>query len=558
LLDALERLRFADETIVVLVGDHGQGLGDHGEVTHAVFTYDATILVPFIIRWPDHPAFREAGFRRGSVVESLVREVDFAPTMLDLVGLPQMPDAEGKSLVPLLLDPSATLDLVNYAESFPSREDFGWSEVRSVATDRWKFILLPREELYDLAADPEEAVNLAADRPEIVEKLRALLDERIEEDLRRRGETVGMHIDQETRGMLEALGYLTGQGGVEEDVSYKDLPDPKDRVGVLQKYFSAIGLFEKSDYAGGLDALLAVEEEDPTNPRVTASIADALLTMGDAYRAESVYTRAIDLGARNLPVLSNRAYALVRVGRPDEAIELLHSVLKTDPNLQRAHARLGEICLMQGRLAEAAEEYQKELEISPRSGIAYVGLGRVAEKQGRLTEAVKYFQKAIESPNEAAKGYYSLGLMHESAGDVDRAVGYYRKAVQTDPALVEAYYNIAILAKKRGDRRTAEEYLNRSIETNPRFAKGQYGIGNLLREAGRIEEAIEKYRLALRYDRGDPDIFLNLGVAEASRGNLAAAIEAWETASLAGSESPSAETARENARTARAQMGGTR
>jgi arylsulfatase A-like enzyme/Tfp pilus assembly protein PilF len=554
LLDALERLRLADETLVVLVGDHGQGLGDHGEVTHGTFAYESTVRVPFIIRWPDHPAFREKPFRRGTVVESIVRMVDAAPTILDLLGLPGMPEAEGVSLVPLLLDPDSPLGLVHYAESFSSREDFGWSEVRSVSNDRWKFILLPKEELYEVAVDPGETANRIAERPEIAAEMRALLEEIIAEDNRRRGETDGIAVDEETRRKLEALGYLAGEADVDEETSYKDLPDPKDRIDLLRKYFASFNLFDRGDFPGGLQALLDLEKEDPASPRVLASIGDAFLAMGDAARAESVYTKAIQLGARTLPTLSNRAYALLRVGRADEAAEILHSVLEADPYAQRVHARLGEIALLRGRFQEAEEEYRKEMEIVPTSGVALIGLGKVAEKQNRLPEAIGYYQRAIESPNEAAKGYYHLGLAYEKAGDIERAIDQYRKAIHSDPTLVEAYYNIAILAKKRGDRRAAAEYLNKSVEVNPRFAKGLYGIGNLLREEAKHREATEQYRLALQYDRRDSDIYLNLGVAEAALGNLAQAIEAWEKASLAAPDSPSAATARENIRSARAKM----
>jgi arylsulfatase A-like enzyme/Tfp pilus assembly protein PilF len=556
LFDALDRLGLSDETLIVLIGDHGQGLGEHGEVTHAMFTYEATIRIPLLIRWPDRSAFERAGFRRGSVVKSLVREVDVAPTILDLAGLPPLPDVEGKSLVPLLRDPSTSLGLVNYAESFSTREDFGWSEVRSVATDSWKYVLVPREELYDLAADPGELENLAAAKPEVVRELRALLEERIRQDEARKGEAARLDVDEETRAKLEALGYLTGEGVAEEDVSYLDLPDPKDRIGLLAEYFAALGKLEKGDLVGGLDDLLRLEKSDPGASRVAASIGDAYLVMGDAVAAESVYAKAIAAGARNIPTRGNHGYSLFLVGKTDEAIEVLRSVIAADPKAARTHARLGDIYLSLGRFAEAADEYRAEMANYPEMAVAHVGLGKAAKEEGRVPDAFEHFKKAAACPDEPGQGYYALGSLSELTGDTARAIGYYKKAIQLDPTIVEAHYNLAILAKKHADRASASKYLNEAVRINPRFAKGHYGVANLLREEGRIEEAVAQYQVALGLNRKDPDIYLNLGVAYATAGDLRRAVEAWELAASLAPDSPSAASARENIRAARAQMGG--
>lgn len=558
LLDELDRRGLADRTLVVLTGDHGESLGEHGEETHAIFTYASTIRVPLLIRWPDRPPFRDAALRRGTVVPSLVREVDIAPTILDLLGLPPLPDVEGRSLAPLLFEPETSLGLVNYAESFSTREDYGWSEVRSIATDDWKYILLPKEELYDLRTDPEERNNVAGREGGTAARLRAMLEERIAEDEMRASETALIEIDEESRARLEALGYVSGIDEAPPETSWEDLPDPKDRIGTIREYFRGRALVSRGMHEEGLRILRELEEREPGNPRVIISVGDALLGRKDYAAAESTYARALRLLPTELSARSNLGFALVHRGRMDEALEIFRAVLEADPKFENAHARIAEAYFAKGEVDRAAEEYQKELESYPESPTAYNGLGKIYRTRGRFTEAGKYYMKAIELLPDYAEAMYNLGNLYGETGQMEKSVSFYRKAIETDPNLLEAYYNLALQAKQHGQRTTAADVLRQGIRQNPRFSMGYYGLGNLLREEGRLPEAVEQYRLALRYDPGHADTYLNLGVAYAAMGEMSGAVEAWENGVRADPNSASARTAAENLRAVRAQTGGVR
>ena len=556
LLDALDRLGLTGRTLVVLVGDHGEGLGEHGEETHAVFAYDATLRVPFLLSWPDREPFRAAGFERGSAVGSMVRAIDIGPTILDLAGLPPLPGVEGRTLLPLLIEPDRSLDLVNYAECFSPREDYGWSEIRTITTERWKFILLPREELYDIVADPDELVNRIDDEPETADSLRALLQERIDEDERRQGESASIEIDAESRERLAALGYISDMGFAPEEASYLDLPDPKDRIGLLRDFFKGRAALDRGEGEAALAIFLELEKQDAENPKVIGAVGDAYLLAGDLTAADSVYRKVTAMLPNDLAFRSNQAQALLKMKRVDEAIEIIRLVLVADPKFENGHARLGDAWLIKGEPERAMEEYQLELEHYPDSPSAFSGLGKVHKLQGRLNEAGKFYRKAIESREDFAEGYFDLGNLYNETGGIEKAISYFRRAIEIDPNLVEAHYNLALIAKKAGQRKSAAQLLEEAVRRKPRFAKAYYGIANLLREEGRHTEAVGFYRRAIECDPQNADFYLNLGVARASLGDLNGAIEAWEKTVRVEPYSESAKTASENIRSARMQMGG--
>lgn len=558
LTDALDRLGLAERTVVVLTGDHGEGLGAHGEETHAIFLYDTTIRIPLIIRPPARGPLSSAGWRPGGVVESLAREVDIAPTVLDLLGLPPLPDAEGRSLAPLLVDPEVSLELVHYAETFAPREDYGWSEARSIVTDRWKYILLPREELYDLVADPGEERNLIDRETKTADRLRALLEERIRCDREWAGGEARLEISEEERARLEAPGYMTRTDEERAADRVEERPDPKDRIDILREYFTAVDLLEEGKPEAALRKLEQLSETDPGNPDVRKSIGDSFALMGQWERADSVYRTILPLRPHDLFLLGSRGNALLRLGRIDEAVEVFRELLSRDSEYPEGHVRLGECRLLQDDPDAAEREFREELRVHPDSPSAYSALGTVQRLRGEREEAIRSFRRAIELRPDFAPAYQNLGNLYEETEEWEKVIAYYKKAIEADPDLVEAYYNLALAAKRHGRRDAAWELLHDSVTRNPRFAKGYFGLGNLLREDGRPAQAIVQYEIALRYDPKDSDVYLNLGAAHADLGMVDEAVRAWEAAVDAAPRSPSAQTARKNIESARTQMGGMR
>jgi choline-sulfatase len=217
-LDALDQRRLWEDTTIVIAADHGESFGSHGEQGHGIFVYQDVMHVPLIVRAPGIRPRRIAG------VTSLV---DVMPTVLDLVGAPPR-SVDGASLVPLLTGATKTLDRDAYAESmYPAR--FGWSPLRALREGRFKLIVAPRPELYDLETDPTEQENLYARRP----ALAAAMTNRLSV-IGRGAPTIqaptGSTTSSDVRERLAALGYVSG-GGPGSVSAGVQLPDPKDRIG---------------------------------------------------------------------------------------------------------------------------------------------------------------------------------------------------------------------------------------------------------------------------------------------------------------------------------------
>lgn len=556
LLEALELFGVRDNTVIVLAGDHGESLGEHGEETHGIFVYQSTVSIPLIISWPDRTEFEEAPLLRGKVVASQVRGIDLAPTMLDLLGLRSLEDAEGTSLVPLMVAPDLSLDLIHYAESFSPREDYGWSEVRSLSTDEWKYILLPSEELYRLTDDPGERSNLILEFPGKAAEFRALLEERIAEDNRRADEAATLEIDEESRRKLAALGYITSPRKSAAGAGDNDgRPDPKGRIDLLGRFFQARALQGRGKQEDALVIYEELEKADPHNPEILKALAEIYLLLGHLDSVDTALRKGEAIAPHDLHLMGTTASLHQARKQYGKAISVLEEMLSRDPQFEGGHLQLGRIFLLSGNIARAREEFEAELALYPESPAALNDLGKVHETTGQVDEAFVYYRKAIESRADFGEGYYNLANIYSRRGNTEQALVHLRRAIEYDPEMVEAYYNLAVLAKKLGRRRESFALLRKSVEVKPSFAKGHYGIGNYYREAGKFEEAIHEYEIARRFSPEDPDVLLNFGIALAGLNRYAEAIEIWETAGRIAPGTESGQSARENARLARSQIG---
>jgi choline-sulfatase len=218
LLEVLDRRRVLDRTAVVIAGDHGESLNEHGENTHGIFIYQNVIRVPLILR--------VAGVSPRRVPE-VTRLVDVMPTVLELVGAPT-PATDGVSLVAALTGGATTLDLEAYSESlYPER--FGWSRLQSLRDGRFKLIEAPRPELYDLETDPAEQNNIYAKRPVIAAMMSRRLSALVPQDASRRHVNDPVPLAPEAVERLVALGYV-GASRAPLNQADQPLPDPKDHI----------------------------------------------------------------------------------------------------------------------------------------------------------------------------------------------------------------------------------------------------------------------------------------------------------------------------------------
>jgi len=418
LLDGIKELGLSGRTLIVAMGDHGESLGEHGELTHGVFLYDSTLHVPLIIAGPGVPA--------GRVVDEQVRSIDVMPTILAFL-----------RLWPLVEHRSRTPGDSAYLETIYPRTYLGWSELRGLRTDRWAFISAPRIELYDLESDPGEANNVAGAHPEVTRALQAKMWT-LAGLSSGREELVPSAMDDQTRRQLNALGYVSAGRPRRIDLG-TTAPDPKDRVEILKILDSAGAMLGKERYAEAAQMMERCLPRDPTNPLIHIYLATALDKMGDYRREVQFYQDALAQKIETGEIDSRLGKAYLRLQELDKAVEALTRAVALDPLDLDSFRNLGTAQLQLGHIDEAEKAFRSILVENSRYAAAYNGLGLVAIQRDRVAEARRNFEKAIEVGPDEVEPLLNLGLLYQKSGDKRLAIHYYQMFLSKAP---EAQYGM--------------------------------------------------------------------------------------------------------------------
>ena len=293
LMATVDALGLADRTLVVVTGDHGEGLGEHDEPTHAMFLYRTTLEVPLFIQVPGGRERRIPG---------IVRHIDLAPTILDLLGTPPGSDMQGASLIPLINGDEKT-GREAYSESIYAKVHYGWAPQRSITTAKYEFIDTPKAELYDREEDPRQLRNLietkAAVAESLKERLHAIVDRHTRKDL---ADPVKM--DADTEAKLRSLGYLgTPVAATPESLQV----DPKDKSSFVRDVNEAVRLLSRRDFDGALRLVLPVAAADP-------NIVDAHLIAGSAYANLERHEEALAALFKVIAAKPDHTMALATIG----------------------------------------------------------------------------------------------------------------------------------------------------------------------------------------------------------------------------------------------------
>jgi arylsulfatase A-like enzyme/Tfp pilus assembly protein PilF len=387
LLASLKRRNFYDDALIVLLSDHGEGLGDHGEQEHGLFLYRETMRVPLMIKLPGQ---QHGGLR----VATPVQHIDVVPTVLDLLRLPPRTDLRGRSLRPLFTGGSIP-DHGVYAEAMYPRFHFGWSELYSLTDARYAFIRAPRDELYDLQRDPQERLNLAAER----ETTRTAMRTALERVIAHAGVEGPGEVSPEVRARLQALGYV-GTAASGTGVSNDALPDPKDKVEVLERYRSALASVRAGDFARALTLLRAIVQENPAMADVWSEIGGLELRRGDRVAALAAYKRLVDVAPHDPSALINVADVLLQLGRLDEAHEQASLAAAVIPATDarwaaKAHQALAGIALARKDVAGAREEAAAARAIDPTLPLPDYIEGLIRYNANEFDAAVPFFERAL-------------------------------------------------------------------------------------------------------------------------------------------------------------------
>ncbi|MEE9219145.1 MAG: sulfatase-like hydrolase/transferase [Acidobacteriota bacterium] len=458
LLDTLADLVILDETLVVIAGDHGEDLGQHGEATHGVFLYDSTLRVPLVFRFP-------RGLPRGKRVPGVVRLVDLAPTLLDLWDLPVDEDMQGQSLLPLLSGARRDPGLEAFCESRLPEIQYGWAPLAALRTRDWLYVRAPEEELYDLRQDPAQLENVASEKAAHLGDLRRRL-EAIERSVRKSREAPRVELSEEMKRQLESLGYV-GSSPRAAETGGKRRDDPKRRVRIL----------ELLNQAG------------------------ELVASGRAARARVVLEEVLATDAENPYAMRLQARSLVMLGRDEEArlaYEKLAALAGEDAEILNA---LGAIHLRRGRLGEAEQRFRAALELSPRDARARNNLAFILARSGQIDEALRLLEAVLEDDPAFLDAALNLALLHQELGNLEEAERRLRQAHEqaaAEPAIAQALVQLLLKMSRPGD---ARGVLSSALQANPEASALRLLLAQVLERLGEPLEARRMYRRVLSSGR---------------------------------------------------------
>ena len=482
----LEAQGLMDRTVVVVVGDHGESLGDHGEASHAFFIYGATTHVPLIVRTP----WGLTGRSRAQV-----STVDILPTVLDVVGLPPQAGIDGRSLARALFDPAAPLDHASYSETYFPRYHFGWQHLRSLRDDRYTYVDAPHPELYDRGQDPGETRNVFKAYSQRAETLRVRLEEMSKTTDTQAPER--KQLDPETLQRLAALGYV---GNVIDVDPHAVLPDPKDKLPLFEAMNAAKSFAQDDDFERAVGKMRTVIAEDP-------NIMDAHLTIGNwlahlkrGPEAIAAYKQALALKPDDDIALGNLARLYLARGEQKDALdalEVFRSALRANPKNPQSWYQLATLFLDTSHLGEAESAFKDALAANPKMGASYNGLGVVAFTRGDLAAAEALVRKGLALEPRLRTAHYNLGRIREARGDVVQAEALYREELATYPDQGRARFNLAQLLRARGDRDGYLAELREGVEKAPDFGACYWYLAREELGAGRLDAAADLARRGL-------------------------------------------------------------
>jgi choline-sulfatase len=477
-------------TLVLATADHGESLGEHGEGTHGLFVYDATLKVPWILAGPGVPA--------GRVPATVARGIDVRPTLLDYSGLPIPPAIEGRSLRPAL-EGREMSDAPAYAETLYPEREFGWAPLHALRTARFKLIEAPRPELYDLAADAKETTNRVAQQGAQAEELRR----KLQAALARPAPAAAAQVDSETAERLGALGYLGG--GRAQPASGAAPRDPKDGVRLMPRINRGMSV-ARTDPATAIRDLRSVLAEDPGLLMARRTIAVAYEAAGDHARAIAEL-RGLEkegqLTVEDAIVLGDN---LRFSGRMREAIDVLQRVARENPKFPQPWLSLAEVHIKEGRRSDAGAAYEHVLGLVPDHIEALRGLGDLALVEDRLDAAAARYRRILEIDPSDAGAMTKMGVLRMRAGRADEATALFRRAVQREPANAEALLYLAGALASTGHPAEAVPLFERALAAGPRSTMILNGLGLTRLALGDRRGAASALSESLRLDPQQADV----------------------------------------------------
>ena len=488
-------------TLVVVTGDHGEALGDHGEQSHGLFAYESTLRIPLIVTdtaeqkpqsaqraqsksffpalaafaVPEYVTSRFGPTTTGEVSHVSARHVDILPTILDAIGRPIPADLPGRTLLPASERRDRSSPRAAYFEAMSAMLNRGWAPLTGILIDRDKFIDLPIAERYNLTGDPGEQSNLAGRSPERDRALIAALQgfhasppgQRVAEDPR-------------AAARLRSLGYVSGSAP--SKATYTEADDPKRLVDLDQAVHRAVDAFTAGRAGEAVQIYQEVVARRPDMAIAYRHLAFIEWQRGNASAAVDTLRRAIAHGVADPRIASDLGSYLADTGHVAEAIEILEPLASDSAADADILNTIGIAYARSGRTEQARRVFERVLTVDPESSIPLENLGLLAVEHGDLQGARGYFDRAVRVAPNSSRAHAGLGIVALRTGDHQAAFDAWTQAVKLDPSNFDALYNLGVNLARDGQIEKARPYLEQFLRTAPDalYAQERRDVGKLL------------------------------------------------------------------------------
>jgi len=470
LFDFLDKNRYMENTVIVIVGDHGEALGEKGEETHSYFAYNNTIHIPLILYLPETDRSVPEGKQSAVRIQENVCHSDIFPTLCDLIKAEIPKHLQGKSLIPLLENRTPRIVEVFrsreiYFESLTAYLNRGWAPLRGFIRSSIKFIDQPIAEVYNIEEDINENKNIA-DKSNIVQLKRDLTKLKIDlkgTDIMERTEAA----DPEVQEKLRSLGYISGtKPAVTKKFTAAD--DLKTMLPLQNRMLSALAKYQNGKFEEPVAELKAIIEKSPGFGLVYRHIATIYKEFGHLDQAIDILEYGIKKNPGNNSLMSKLGILLAESNQPDKAIRLLEICTKKDPFDPENFNFLGVAYYKKGNAAKALENYRKSLELDNNYASVYnnigslylaIYLGSKKKKEQAYTLAMENFNRALEIDPRLFAAYNGRGAAYRFKNQLENAIKDWKKTIEINPDYINAYFNIAVTYLDMGKKSSALEIL---------------------------------------------------------------------------------------------------
>ncbi len=383
ILRELESTGELDHTIVIVLSDHGEGLGAHDESEHGLLLFETTLAIPWIIRLPN-----------GSgpvLVDWPAETVDFLPTVAELLSLPREKEWQGKSLVPGIRGEPPDPDRPLYAESYYGYYGYGWAPLHSVRSGDWKLVEGTRRELFHLGRDPHELHDLVETERAEATRLGRMLKRVREAQPTMEEEKTEADLSEEQKNTLEALGYVTPKKRTQKDVR----SDPRDthlahELTITSRSHYLAGRLEQAK-TGFLEALRI----DPVNVDVMIRLADCYRDEGNQAQEESLYVRILTVDPTYSPAWNNLGTIVENRSDTLRAAECYQKAIDADSGFAHAWLNRGNLRIETGNYEGAWSDLEKAAELDPSLALAHYGKARILQWRKEYASVVRELKLAL-------------------------------------------------------------------------------------------------------------------------------------------------------------------